>query len=276
MIEEQEIIRILQKGLFSEVICKEFVLKPTEMAKLVAATVNSGGGYIFIGITNENNHYRVNGVSNTINFSNAFKKALDLLQPIPQAETKFMCIEGKWVYIIKAYKRNLKVYLDEDLLIRENGEAVKSTNKKPVIFLSYSWDNDGHKKWVKNLSRQLQSYGIQTILDQDDLILGDSLPLFMEQSITNSDYVLIICTPTYKTKADIRKGGVGYEESIITSDVLLNQNHRKYITVLSSGSWVDSTPVWAQGKYGVDLSAQPIYDKNEFTKLVETILAFKI
>ncbi len=37
----------------------------------------------------------------------------------------------------------------------------------------------------------------------------------MERSITGSDYVLIVCTPTYKQKADARVGGVGYEGHII-------------------------------------------------------------
>lgn len=96
------------------------------------------------------------------------------------------------------------------------------------------------------------------------------MPQFMEQSIANSGFVLIICTPTYKIKADARKGGVGYEESIISSDVYINQNHRKYITVLASGTWAESTPIWAGGKYGVDLSINP-YSEDEYKKLIRTI-----
>ncbi len=122
----------------------------------------------------------------------------------------------------------------------------------------------------KNFSKQLNDNGINVILDQNDLILGDPLPVFMEQSIAKSDYVLIMCTPRYKEKADSRRGGVGYEESIITSDVLFNQNHRKYITVLASGTWETSTPIWASGKYGADLTAENTY-KEEFEKIVYTI-----
>lgn len=108
------------------------------------------------------------------------------------------------------------------------------------------------------------------ILDQVDLIPGDSLPQFMEQSISKSDYVLIICTPKYKEKADARKGGVGYEESIITSEILLKRNDRKFITVLATGNWVSSTPIWANGKYGIDLSDSSTFD-DEFSKLVNTL-----
>lgn len=140
----------------------------------------------------------------------------------------------------------------------------------PTLFISYSWDSEDHKKWVKDLSDRLTDRGIHTILDQKDLVLGDPLPLFMESAISQSDYVLIICTPQYKAKADARRGGVGYEESIITGDVFSNQNHRKYITVLASGTWETSVPIWATGKLGADLSEKS-FDTEEFQRLVATI-----
>lgn len=142
--------------------------------------------------------------------------------------------------------------------------------KNPTVFISYSWDSEDHKRWVKTLSDKLIENGIVTLLDQNDLVLGDPLTQFMEQSITQSDYVLIICTPTYKQKADMRKGGVGYEESIITADVYMHQNHRKYIPVLASGSWETSIPTWAVGKLGVDLMQEP-FSGSEFDKLITTI-----
>lgn len=142
--------------------------------------------------------------------------------------------------------------------------------EKTVAFISYSWDNDLHKKWVKAFAEKLIENGVQVILDQNDLVLGDPLPQFMEQSIAQSNYVLIICTPEYKKKADARKGGVGYEESIITGDIFSTQNHRKYITVLASGTWETSTPIWAGGKYGVNLSNLK-FEGEEFEKLVCTL-----
>ena len=81
----------------------------------------------------------------------------------------------------------------------------------PKIFISYSWEEDEHKEWVKKLAARLIADGIAATLDQYDLELGDRLPEFMEQAIAGADYVLIVCTPTYKSKSDQRKGGVGYE-----------------------------------------------------------------
>ena len=55
------------------------------------------------------------------------------------------------------------------------------------------------------------------------------MPLFMEKSISDSDYVLVICTPKYKEKSDNRKGGVGYEGHIISGELLSTGNERQFI-----------------------------------------------
>lgn len=138
------------------------------------------------------------------------------------------------------------------------------------VFISYSWDDKYYKEWVLKFSIELRKFDILPILDQTDLILGDPMPFFMEKSIEDSDYVLILCTPSYKKKADKRSGGVGCEDSIITSDILFRQNHRKYITVLVSGTWNISTPVWARGKFGVDFTDETTI-QSEFENLIKTI-----
>ena len=81
----------------------------------------------------------------------------------------------------------------------------------PSIFISYSQEDEDHKKWVKQLADRLLSDGIEVTVDQYDLKLGDRLPQFMEQSISTNDFVLIICTPTYRKKSNERNGGVGYD-----------------------------------------------------------------
>lgn len=154
--------------------------------------------------------------------------------------------------------------------IESHKEATVMLKKSPKVFISYSWDSDEHKKWVRSLSDNLEAEGITTILDQKDLLLGDEMTLFMERSITESDFVLFVCTPRYKEKADKRKGGVGFEENIITGEVLTKQNHRKFIPVLAVGTWGESMPTWANGKLGSDLSSADKY-KDEFELLVKTL-----
>lgn len=84
----------------------------------------------------------------------------------------------------------------------------------------------------------------------------------MEKEIRDNDYVLIVCTPNYRMKSNERKGGVGYEGDIMTSEVLTTKNHRKFVPILSRGSWKESAPSWLQGKAYVDLSTERQFEMN--------------
>jgi len=140
----------------------------------------------------------------------------------------------------------------------------------PKCFISYSWDNEDHKQWVKSLATSLRNDGVETILDQWHLDLGDQLPFFMEKSISENDFVLIICTQRYKTKSDNRQGGVGYEGDIITSELFTNRNLKKFIPILREGTWTMALPNWLGARLGVDLSNEP-YSPQEYRDLLATL-----
>ena len=144
----------------------------------------------------------------------------------------------------------------------------------PKAFVSYSWDDERHKKWVADLAARLRSDGIDAALDQWDVVPGDQLAGYMEKEIRDNDYVLIICTPNYRMKSDHRKGGVGYEGDIMTAEVLTMGKHRKFIPVLAFGSWEDAAPSWLKGKVYVDLSTAEVFDMN-YSDLVATLLGTK-
>ncbi|MDM8293465.1 toll/interleukin-1 receptor domain-containing protein [Faecalicoccus pleomorphus] len=140
----------------------------------------------------------------------------------------------------------------------------------PTVFISYSQEDEEHKEWVRKLATRLLSDGIQAIVDQYDLELGDRLPQFMEESISNVDYVLVICTPIYKTKSDARKGGVGYEGHIISSELLTKGNERKFIPIIRKGDIASSLPNCLASKLGLLLTNENEYEIN-YMKLVATI-----
>jgi hypothetical protein len=98
----------------------------------------------------------------------------------------------------------------------------------PTVFISYSWDDEVHKEWVRQLAARLRADGVDAPLDRWHAVPGDQLPEFIEREIRDNDYVLIICTPKYKDKSDKRIGGVGYEGDIMTGEVFTKQNHRKF------------------------------------------------
>ena len=78
----------------------------------------------------------------------------------------------------------------------------------PTCFLSYSWDGEDHKDWVRALADRLTHYRVTTVLDQYALHLGKDVVAFMERGITASDYVILVCTPRFKEKTALRAGGV--------------------------------------------------------------------
>jgi hypothetical protein len=136
------------------------------------------------------------------------------------------------------------------------------------VFISYAWENEEHKRWVKNFATRLRNDGVEVTLDQWHVALGDQIPEFMEKSIRENDYVLIICTPRYKTKSDKRTGGVGYEGDIITAEVLTEKNDRKFIPILKEGEWKESAPSWLLGKNYVDLREDTSFKDNSYEALL--------
>jgi TIR domain len=157
---------------------------------------------------------------------------------------------------------------------RRAAPPVKLTDNDSVIptaFVSYSWDGDEHKQWVLELAEKLRVQGgVDVILDRWHLPLGGDRTLFMERGVTGSDFVLVVCTPNYAIKANNRKGGVGYEAMIITSQLAKQIEQNRFIPVLRSGEWDSSLPIWIQSKIGVDLRGDPYRDE-EYKNLVRTL-----
>ena len=65
----------------------------------------------------------------------------------------------------------------------------------PTAFISYSWDDEDHKASVKGLAERLRAGGVNVLLDIWGVAPGGQLPEFMEGSVSDSDFVLVICTP---------------------------------------------------------------------------------
>lgn len=166
--------------------------------------------------------------------------------------------------------------LSTHLVSSQQGEQIVTapaqsapTRRIPRVFLSYSWESEEHK-WVLELAATLRTDGIDVILDRWDLRPGLDKTLFMERSVANSDFVLIVCTPTYAKKAEERDGGVGYEAMVITGQLASNISQGKFIPLLRAGSWQASAPVWLQTKLGVDISKTP-YSKAAYNELLRQL-----
>ena len=139
------------------------------------------------------------------------------------------------------------------------------------VFISYSWDSEAHKNWVLRFAKRLREDGIDVILDQTHLKLGDRTPHFMEQSATGSRYILVVCTERYKAKFDAREGGAGYEANIISSELINQMGTNRFIPVLRQGRWETALPIALGGVFGADLSND---STEEYQKLVNHLRDF--
>ena len=90
-------------------------------------------------------------------------------------------------------------------------------------------------------------------MDQWDLNPGDDLPHFMETELAQCDYVIMICSETYVTKANAGEGGVGYEKMIITSSLLKNIDGNKIIPVIRQTT-APVLPTFLKTKFYIDFS----------------------
>lgn len=109
------------------------------------------------------------------------------------------------------------------------------------IFITYSWDTHEHKEWVRGLADKLIDNGVSVLLDQYDILPGESFTHFMENAITKSNKVLVILTPNYKDKSIERKGGVGYEQQIISGEIMSGIERKKFIPLIKQGQYEEGS-----------------------------------
>lgn len=155
--------------------------------------------------------------------------------------------------------------------IEKKPELPADKGEHPIVFISYSWDDEEHKKWVLDLANKLRENGIDVILDRYYLSAGKSVTYFVENSIKRADRIIIVYTPNYKLKADKRTGGVGYEYSIINSGLYQNQTDSdKIIPIIRRGTVDESIPTFMTQFIHIDMRNDSNYD-NSYTDLIREI-----
>lgn len=147
---------------------------------------------------------------------------------------------------------------------------MNAEEKIPRVFISYSHDTPEHKRWVGELASKLVNNGVDVILDQWDLSLGDDLVKFMEYSLTNAGRVLMICTEPYVRKADEGKGGVGYEAMIVTGELVRDLGTSKFIPIIRQATDEIILPKSLSTRFYVNLSEGQNFDE-QFERLLREL-----
>ena len=142
--------------------------------------------------------------------------------------------------------------------------------ENPKVFISYSHDSPEHKQWVSELAAQLRRNGIDAMLDQWDLGLGDDITRFMERGIVNADRVLVICTNKYVSKANAAEGGVGYERMIVNAELVQNLGTDKFIPIIRQTSGKEKTPTFLGTRVYADFRNDSQFDV-ECEKLIREL-----
>lgn len=132
----------------------------------------------------------------------------------------------------------------------------------PIVFISYSWDSEEHKLWVRKLSDDLRTkYAVNTLLDQYNRG-GYDLIQFMTKGIEIADRVILIGTPAYKEKTEKYDGGAKYEDQLISTQLYHKIGSSKFIPVLRLGKFETSFRALIETRTGFDMREDTQYEAN--------------
>jgi len=147
--------------------------------------------------------------------------------------------------------------------------------QNPKVFISYTWTNDEYIHRVVDFANRLRSDGIEVLLDQNDLKVGNDMNDYMEKCVTDKTVtnVLILLSPDYKEKADARTGGTGIETQIISGKVYQDVGNTKFIPILfdkRDKPTKDSIPAYLSERFRLDFSDPDMFEAN-YVRLVRLL-----
>ena len=132
----------------------------------------------------------------------------------------------------------------------------------PVVFVSYSHDDDTHKAWVIELSSVLRTNGVDVVLDRWDLRPGADAAVFMEEGVRDSERVVVVCSNDYVERANSGEGGVAYEKMIITAELVADVGTRKFIPIIRNSTEAKPLPTFLGSRFYIDFDDDSSFDEN--------------
>lgn len=140
---------------------------------------------------------------------------------------------------------------------------------KKKIFISYC-RSDADTDQIKQLKDKLQKDGFEVIIDDGVLRHGHEVTEFMEKSIRESKYILVICTSEYKNRADNRGSnptGVAYEARLLASHI---NKKTKIVIPIIQGTEISVLPDFLEGIFALFLK-QINTNKESYNKLLDSL-----
>jgi hypothetical protein len=142
------------------------------------------------------------------------------------------------------------------------------------VFLSYAWESEKYRSWVKQLATRLRADGIDARLDAWHLAENGNIPEFMNREVREADWVVVVCSPGYQervraTEDGARVSGGGWEMRLLNASVLI-RNQNKVLAVLAKGKWEEAAPDLLLGQRYFDLSKRKTFEA-QYNALREAI-----
>ena len=125
----------------------------------------------------------------------------------------------------------------EQALIRIKLQFEAEQKTAPEVFISYRHESEEHREWVRKLAEDLRQNGINALLDQWELHLGDSIGDFGSSAIFRAKAMLFVITPASVTavEADERTRSVVKFEFQLANARRYRDGNFRIIGILRSG-----------------------------------------
>lgn len=130
----------------------------------------------------------------------------------------------------------------------------------PSCYITYTWEDDTqHQSWVLDLAKRVKGSGVVVRIDKWNTNPGDDMAHFMESGIRDSDFVIIVCTPTYAKQSNEGTGGAGYEKRLITGELLNGKRPSKFIPIIRKGPIHDALPSFLKASKYIDFREDSLF-----------------
>jgi DNA-binding XRE family transcriptional regulator len=137
----------------------------------------------------------------------------------------------------------------------------------PIVFISYSHDSDAHRQRVLELSERLRAEGVECEIDQYEVSPPEGWPKWMERIIRKADFVLVVCTETYRQRFDAEAPagvgrGVKWESTLLTQHLYdADALNPKFIPIVFDDKDAAFVPVPLNGaaRYKLDDAYEDLY-----------------
>ncbi len=139
-----------------------------------------------------------------------------------------------------------------------------SGSRRVTAFISYSHETPEHKAHVKDLADRLRKEGVDCDIDVYHTSPPRGWPLWMQEKLQSSDFVIVVCTETYARRATGNEAtgqgkGAAWEGRCIHQHLYEAGENRRVIPVVFNPADTAHIPDTLKGATYYDLSCEDGY-----------------